>query len=178
MVRALIKTSQCCTTIESSVVHIIGVRQNQIMNGRPMECSIKTLSHGDTQQLQACFRVFSYLRPHLNESAFLSQVGKQQTEGYKIAYVEKNGRVVAASGYRIAHFLAWGRVLYVDDLVTDPEETCQGFGGAILNWLIEQAKHAGCDEIHLDTGYQRHDAHRLYLNKGFRLASHHMSLKF
>lgn len=142
-----------------------------------MEFSIKTIEHGDARQLQACFRLFSYLRPHLNESAFLSQVGIQKAEGYTVAYVEKGDKVVAVCGYRIAHFLAWGRVLYIDDLVTDPEELRQGYGGALLRWLIEQAKHAACDEIHLDTGHQRHEAHRLYLNNGFKLTSHHMSIK-
>lgn len=143
-----------------------------------MEYSIKILEHGDTQQLKACFRVFSCLRPHLDEGAFMLQVSKQQAEGYNIAYIEKDGEIVAASGYRVTHFLAWGKVLYIDDLVTHPEEIRQGFGGRILSWLIEQARCLGCDEVHLDTGHQRHEAHRLYLNHGFRLASHHMSLKF
>ena len=142
-----------------------------------MEHNIKILEHGDTQQLKACFRVFASLRPHLDEGAFVSQAGKQQAEGYNIAYIEKEGQVVAAAGYRVAHFLAWGKVLYIDDLITHPDEIRQGFGGAILGWLIEQAKRMGCDQVHLDTGHQRHEAHRLYLNHGFRLASHHMSLE-
>lgn len=142
-----------------------------------MEYNVKILEPGDTELLRACFRVFRYLRPHLNENSFISQVGKQQGEGYNIAYIEKDGEIVAASGYRVAHFLAWGKVLYIDDLVTHPEEIRQGFGGTVLKWLIEQAKRFGCDEIHLDTGHQRHEAHRLYLNHGFRLASQHMNLK-
>lgn len=34
-----------------------------------------------------------------------------------------------------------------------------------------------CDQIHLDTGTQRHDAHKLYLNRGFKLSSFHMAAK-
>jgi GNAT superfamily N-acetyltransferase len=76
----------------------------------------------------------------------------------------------------VAHYLAWGKVLYIDDLVTHPDEKNKGMGGALLDWLLEQAKQQACDEVHLDTGFQRHDAHRLYLNKGFKLACHHMSV--
>lgn len=149
----------------------------RIIKGLTMALSIQTLEHGNTQQLRACFHLFSYLRPHLDEDTFVSQVGKQQAEGYNIAYIERDSEIVAASGYRIAHFLAWGKVLYVDDLITHPERTRQGLGHTVLNWLIEQAMQFGCDEVHLDTGYQRHEAHRLYLNHGFKLVSHHMSLK-
>lgn len=31
-------------------------------------------------------------------------------------------------------------------------------------------------QIQLDSGLQRHDAHRLYLNYGFKIIGHHFSL--
>ena len=77
----------------------------------------------------------------------------------------------------MANFLAWGKVLYIDDLVTEPLQKRQGLGGALLDWLVVEANKLGCDAVHLDTGYARHDAHRLYLNKGFVMSSHHMSKK-
>jgi hypothetical protein len=43
--------------------------------------------------------------------------------------------------------------------------------------LIAEGVRLACDEVHLDTGFSRHDAHRLYLNKGFKLSCHHMSLQ-
>ncbi len=43
----------------------------------------------------------------------------------------------------------------------------------IAPWTREQ----GCNAVHLDSGYQRHAAYRLYLNKGFVLSSHHLALK-
>ena len=32
------------------------------------------------------------------------------------------------------------------------------------------------DQVHLDSGPQRHDAHRLYLNHGFKIIGHHLAL--
>lgn len=141
-----------------------------------MEYDIQCLMIEDDRQLRRCFEVFSYLRPHLTEDEFVSRVRVQQREGYNIVYVELAGKVVAAAGYRIAHFLTWGRVLYIDDLITHPDKKRQGLGGALLDWLIDQSQQRGCEEVHLDTGHQRHAAHRLYLNKGFTLSAHHMSL--
>jgi GNAT superfamily N-acetyltransferase len=142
-----------------------------------VQYQIHRLNTKDRQALARCFAVFSSLRPHLDEARFIEQAGTQFGEGYEIAYIESDGEVVAAAGYRVATFLAWGRVLYIDDLVARPEKRRAGLGGALLDWLIERGRHLGCDQVHLDTGYQRHDAHRLYLKKGFVLKSHHMSIE-
>lgn len=142
-----------------------------------MDYDVRRLDVDDRQALVACFGVFNFLRPHLSEARFIEQVLAQTKEGYKVIYIQGADEVMAAAGYRVATFLAWGRVLYIDDLVTRPEKKRAGLGGALLDWLIEEGRRLGCDEVHLDTGYQRHDAHRLYLNKGFLLSSHHMSVK-
>jgi GNAT superfamily N-acetyltransferase len=81
------------------------------------------------------------------------------------------------AGYRFLEFLAWGRVLYIDDLVTALETREKGYGSMLLKWIIEQAKLAKCDQVHLDSGPQRHDAHRLYLNHRFKIIGHHFALE-
>jgi len=128
--------------------------------------------------IQACFPVFSELRPHLKQEQFLPQVRRQQVQSYQILAVRQQGAIKSVAGFRFAEFLAWGKILYVDDLVTLSGETSQGFAGALLDWLIEHAQVHGCRGVHLDSGYPRHHAHRLYLNKGFQLSSHHFSLTF
>lgn len=68
-------------------------------------------------------------------------------------------------------------MLYIDDLTTLPEARGKGFAGALLDWLVSHAKDGGCDAVHLDTGYGRHAAHRLYLGRGFELICHHMAVE-
>ena len=62
-------------------------------------------------------------------------------------------------------------------LSTLPEARGQGHAGALLDWLLAEARARGCDEIHLDSGVQaeRWDAHRLYLNHGYAITSHHFA---
>jgi hypothetical protein len=55
------------------------------------------------------------------------------------------------------------------------KSTGKGYAGALLDWIFAKAKELHCDQVHLDSGYQRHDAHRLYLKKGMKLACHHFS---
>ncbi len=128
-------------------------------------------------EIKSCFPVFKALRPHLEQGTFLPQVRRQQKESYQIFALKHDGLIKSVAGFRFAEFLAWGRVLYVDDLATLPGETSRGFAGALLDCLIEHARSHRCQGVHLDTGYARHAAHRLYLRKGFRLDCHHLALE-
>ena len=139
---------------------------------------MKVIQAVTDSEISACYPVLKILRPHLEESDFLAKVRRQETEGYHLAFIREQEAVASVAGFRIQEFLAWGKVLYVDDLITDPKMRGRGFAGSLLDWLIAHARVMGCDEVHLDSGYQRLDAHRLYLNKGLSLNCHHFSLKF
>jgi len=131
----------------------------------------------DGEQIRSCYKVMHQLRPHLtSEQAFVSQVQRQIQEGYRLVYIEDGGQVKALAGFRFLEFLAWGKVLYIDDLVSDSASRKNGYGGKVLKWVINEAKKAQCDQVHLDSGPQRHDAHRLYLNHGFKIIGHHFAL--
>jgi GNAT superfamily N-acetyltransferase len=131
------------------------------------------------EQIRSCFKIMRQLRPHLTEEdAFVEQVQRQLAEGYHLAYSQDGDEVRALAGFRFLEFLAWGKVLYIDDLITDSSMRRSGHGGMLLKWVVDQAKEARCDQVHLDSGPQRHDAHRLYLNHGFKIIGHHFALNF
>jgi GNAT superfamily N-acetyltransferase len=129
-------------------------------------------------EIEFCFPVIHALRPHIEEGDFLSQVRRQQEQSYQILALRHEGMVKSVAGFRFAEFLAWGKILYIDDLSTLPGERSKGFASSLLDWLFEHAKANNCQAVHLDTGYMRHTAHRLYLKKGLKLHGHHMSLEF
>jgi len=115
------------------------------------------------------------LRPHVPAEQFLSTVKAMIREGYQLAYIEAAGKAVAAVGFRYLQFLFNGKHLYIDDLSTLPECREQGYGGMLLDFVAEHAREAGFKVVTLDSGFHRHDAHRLYLNKGYQVASLHFS---
>jgi GNAT superfamily N-acetyltransferase len=132
----------------------------------------------DREQIRSCYKVMQQLRPHFtSENAFVDQVQRQIQEGYRLAYIQDSGQVKTLAGFRFLEFLAWGKVLYIDDLVSDSATRKNGFGSKILQWVINEAKRAQYDQVHLDSGPQRHDAHRLYLNHGFKIIGHHFALE-
>lgn len=129
------------------------------------------------EDINLSFPAFKELRPKLNFEEFLPQVRRQEAQSYKILALRQNGEIKSAAGFRFCEFLAWGKILYIDDLTTLPNARGNGFAGTLLNWLIEYAKASGCCAVHLDTGYARHAAHRVYLEKGFQLNCHHLALE-
>ena len=136
------------------------------------------IAHAETESaILRCFPVMSQLRPHLIESEFVARVSRQQERGYKLAYLETDSQLRALAGYRYAENLPWGRFCYVDDLVTDSAGRSKGFGQKLFAWLVAQAREAGCEQLHLDSGVQNFDAHRFYLTQRMAIASHHFSLR-
>ena len=125
-----------------------------------------------------CYPVMAELRPHVTEKAFLEKVARQRKSGgFQLAYVEDAGTVRSVAGYRFLENLAWGKFLYVDDLITSETSRSQGYGELLLEWLIQEARRARCDEFHLDSGVQRFGAHRFYLRHGLDITCHHFALK-
>jgi len=130
------------------------------------------------QALARCAEVMRELRTHLSVDQILERIGEQQREsGYRIAYAESGGQVQSVAGFRVASYLAWGRTMYIDDLVTRAAQRSGGFGSALFDWLVQEARRQACAQLHLDSGVQRFDAHRFYLHKGMDISSHHFALK-
>lgn len=126
-------------------------------------------------EIAACYPVMQALRPHIAEDEFLARVRSQEKMGYRLAFVEQAVSVVAVAGFRIGENLAWGRFLYVDDLVTLPTQRSNGFGAGLLSWLRDFAVTQGCTQMHLDSGIQREDAHRFYAREGLSMTSFHFA---
>ena len=130
------------------------------------------------RDIDRCYPVMHELRPQLDREMFLAQVKRQmEGYGYRLAYLEDGGEIKAVAGFRFAEFLAWGRIMYVDDLVTLAADRSKGFGEKLFDWLVEQAAAKGCDQLHLDSGVQRFGAHRFYLRKRMDITAHHFAIK-
>lgn len=118
---------------------------------------------------------------HGDEAEFVRRVDEiQRPEGYRLVGAFEEAapeRCLAVAGLRELHNLAWGHVIYVDDLSTHPDGRRRGYGRALLEWCAEEARRLGCDALHLDSGVEanRLDAHRLYLNTGMRITSYHFA---
>lgn len=127
--------------------------------------------------IEECGIAMLELRPHIRVEDFVNRVRLQEKEGFRLVSMNADGRPVAAAGIRFVTNLAWGRFLYVDDLVTLDAERSKGYGAQLLKWLHDYARDQKCDQLHLDTGTWRKDAHRFYDREGMEMTSYHYASK-
>ncbi|REL28978.1 GNAT family N-acetyltransferase [Thalassotalea euphylliae] len=120
--------------------------------------------------------VLNQLRTQYSEDSLIEKISQLQLTGYQIAYAQCEGEVLCVAGFVVGESLAWGKHIYINDLVTNEQYRGSGAGSALLTWLKSYAKANNCQQIHLDSGVQRFAAHRFYLNNGFNIASHHFSI--
>lgn len=137
---------------------------------------IRELVAGETALASAALLA---LRPQFGTPETLVGVidGTQRGEGYRLvaSFADGDEQAAAAAGFRVINHLAWGHAMYCDDLSTRPEHRRAGHAGRLVDWMIDEARRLDCGEFHLDsaTSADRADAHRLYMNKGMRIAAHH-----
>lgn len=130
------------------------------------------------EEILACFPALLELRPHLKRETFLPQVRRQQASGhYRLGYLQAGDAVPAVAGFRVLEYLAWGKIVYIDDLVTQESARKNGYAKVLMDAIVATAKAENCQAVHLDSGYQRNAAHRFYLKYGFELGSHHFALR-
>lgn len=124
-----------------------------------------------------CFDAMHELRPHLIRTNFLALINTMSKTGYLLVFIKDNNIIVAVAGYRYMQNLFAGKLIYVDDLSTAQAYRKKGYAKLLLDFIFNEAKNNNCDQVHLDSGCgpHRYNAHRLYLNYGFNITSHHFA---
>jgi GNAT superfamily N-acetyltransferase len=129
----------------------------------------------DPRLAAAVLPVLRELRPHLDEGSFAAVYAEGHPQGLRFLAAYDGERCVGVAGWRIVALTSSVRKLYVDDLVTTSDGRSKGVGHALLAELEGRAVAAGCTVLDLDSGVQRHDAHRFYFRERMHISAHHFS---
>lgn len=128
--------------------------------------------------VEFCRKAIFEFRPQVDQQYYIEQVMEMIIDdGFKLIYITNEDNTSAASilGYRTYTMLRTERMIYIDDLFTFEQYRGQGYAGALLDFVEKEARRQGIGSIHLDSGFQLHPAHKVYLNKGYVLACHHFA---
>ncbi|MFM2481037.1 GNAT family N-acetyltransferase [Celerinatantimonas sp. YJH-8] len=139
--------------------------------------SIREINEHDP--LDEAAQLLHSLRQQYTFQELLEKIREQQlVHGYQLvgSYNDQN-ELVGIAGFIEGHSLAWGHYLLIEDLVVSDDRQGNGVGEKLLSWLRRLAYSRGCRELHVNSGLQRFFAHKLFLQEGFRISSHHFSLK-
>jgi len=134
----------------------------------------EAVSEADIRRL---YPVIQALRPHIvSADQLVARAERQKKQSrWRLIYVEDRDEPVAAASFRISEWLAWGKALYVDDLIALESHRGQGYAEALMRWMEALAREEGCAEFHLDSGTHRLGAHRFYHRLKLSISSFHFS---
>ena len=124
----------------------------------------------EREWLQRAESVHRQLRPNLS-SDYSGKMAAVFQNGGRMALAVESTAVVSVAVWRLIENTADGRRVYVDDLVSDECARSRGAGKLLLDWLQARAVALGCDALTLDSGVQRHRAHRFYFREGMHVSS-------
>ena len=129
-------------------------------------------------QIAATYDVMAQLRPHISRDEYLPFVQRLiANERFKLALLVDDGAVRAVAGYRVMEMLYCGRMMYIDDLVTDERVRSRGFGKVLIDWLKAEGRRLACTEVQLISRVTREEAHRFYFREGFGIEAFHFRAK-
>jgi GNAT superfamily N-acetyltransferase len=129
----------------------------------------------DDPRWDAVLPVLQELRPDLTAEQRRAVHAEGQPQGYRFLAALDGDRCLGVAGWRLVATVFAGRKLYVDDLVTAASSRSGGVGRALLAELERRARAAGCSVLDLDSGVQRHAAHRFYFRERMHVSSHHFT---
>ncbi len=127
----------------------------------------------DDPRWSSALPVLQELRPHLTRELLTQVLVEGQSQGLRFTAFFQDEACVAVAGWRVIANTSAIRKLYVDDLSTAATARSQGYGAQLLHVLMQRGRELGCASIELDSGVQRHDAHRFYLRERMDINAHH-----
>lgn len=129
------------------------------------------------EEIARCYAVMSQLRPHLDASEFVALVRHLgEVARLELAYLQDDGDIKAVAGIRMSEWLAGGKYLEIEDLVTAEAARSKGYGSELFDWVVDFAQQHECRQVRLVSRVTRTDAHRFYERKGMRREAYYFSL--
>lgn len=140
-----------------------------------MELIIRDVTPDEPELERDVAPLIRQLRPGLGRAEFTAFALEAHHQGlvFTAAY-DPRGRCVAVAAHRVLA-TSRGRLLFVDDLVTDSEARSGGVGGVLVRELEERARRSGCIRIELDSGVSNHGAHRFYHGHRMSIVAFHFT---
>ncbi|MFT4171937.1 MAG: GNAT family N-acetyltransferase [Rhodocyclaceae bacterium] len=115
--------------------------------------------------------VHRQLRPNL-PAAYAERLARVFADGGRMSVAVDDDAVRGVAVWRCYEDTYNGTKFYVDDLVSDAAHRSRGVGQRLIGHLADKARARGADNLVLDSGVQRHGAHKFYFREGFAITSH------
>jgi GNAT superfamily N-acetyltransferase len=125
----------------------------------------------DLKEIPEAYEVLNQLRVDMDYEEFEDLIYEMRHKDYKMIGVYEASELVTYAGVHVQTNLYHKRHLFVDDLVTYDSFRSRGYGDAMLEYLVNFAKIAMCENIVLSSTIENLDAHKFCDMMGFKRES-------
>ncbi|CAF1214268.1 unnamed protein product [Rotaria sordida] len=152
------------------------LKNNQLLesNNQIQVIDITDLSENEYEQfLIRVHNIYLQLRPHLpiDQKTYIDQIRNIRHNGSVriIIAINNNDKneVLGLAAYRVVYNIKYGKHIYCDDLVTSENRRSLGVGRCLINYMKNEGKKLDINQLTLDSGCQRGQAHKFYYREGF-----------
>jgi GNAT superfamily N-acetyltransferase len=101
------------------------------------------------------FPIAQVLWPDLSQVAYVLNLHTMTNQGYRLFGLRHDDRLVSIAGVQEIQLLARGKILWLFDMATVPDQQGSGFGRHLLKLLTEYATANGYTRLLLHTSAER-----------------------
>lgn len=140
-----------------------------------MENRFKLEEVNEIKEMKKALPILQELYPALSMEKYVEQLHQMIPHNYKqILVYDKNGTVVAVTGFWIGVKIWCGKYLELDNVIVSSAHRSFGIGKKITDYLIDKAKKEDCNMLGLDVYTDNYRGIKFYMNEGFVAKGFHM----
>lgn len=122
------------------------------------------------EDILATYPMLHQLYTELTYEQYKAYIQELLPLGYRRLIIKgDNEELIASAGILVGVHFRYGKYLYVNDLITDENHRSLGLGTKLMDWIEEEGRNLGCNNIRLASNVNRTDAHRFYFRDEFKI---------
>ena len=150
--------------------------ENNKINNIPAFQEIDGLNDVFYAHLEEFVRSLDLLYPQhkYNKETAASTMGELFKDKYRLVFIYLNNDFAGFGGYFLKNSLSWGKYLYVNDLVVNPEYRGKKIAKYFFEYTKEVAKNNDCGSVRLDTRLERKNTVVSHIKNGGYIFGFHI----
>ncbi len=129
------------------------------------------------KEMFSLYPLLVQLSPDLKKANYKRMLKDMLRHKYRMAGVFHQKQCVGLSGFWMATKIYSGKYVELDNVVIDKNYRSQGIGKLLCDWILKEAKKAGCTTAMLDAYTENEAGHKFYLREGFIVRGYHFLKK-
>jgi hypothetical protein len=120
-------------------------------------------------EIKDSFNIMTQIYQGLGKEKYIFNLKIAMENGYKIAAVYKEDKIIAVIGINVTDDIRYGKVIRIEDFMICRSNRGIGAGKMLLKWVDWQALKFKAEVILSNLGSERKESHKIFLREGFEI---------